>query len=35
MVLFPSHILHDVEVNESESDRISIAFNLKFVEDLV
>jgi uncharacterized protein (TIGR02466 family) len=32
MVLFPSHILHDVEMNESESDRISIAFNLKFVD---
>lgn len=32
IILFPSHILHDVEVNKSESDRISIAFNLSFVQ---
>ncbi len=32
MILFPSNMLHDVEINESESDRISIAFNLNFVD---
>ena len=28
IVLFPSHLLHHVEMNESDEDRISIAFNL-------
>lgn len=28
MILFPSHLYHHVESNESEDDRISIAFNL-------
>jgi uncharacterized protein (TIGR02466 family) len=29
LVLFPSHLDHRVEQNESDEDRISIAFNLK------
>jgi uncharacterized protein (TIGR02466 family) len=29
MILFPSDLLHGVEPNESEDDRISIAFNLQ------
>jgi hypothetical protein len=29
MILFPSHLYHSVEPNESDEDRISIAFNLK------
>jgi uncharacterized protein (TIGR02466 family) len=28
VVLFPSHLLHHVEMNETDQDRISIAFNL-------
>jgi uncharacterized protein (TIGR02466 family) len=28
MILFPSHLYHLVEPNESDEDRISIAFNL-------
>ena len=31
MMLFPSHIRHLVETNQSQHDRISIAFNLTFV----
>ena len=31
MMLFPSHIRHLVETNQSQQDRISIAFNLTFV----
>lgn len=27
-IIFPSHLLHYVETNESDSDRISISFNL-------
>jgi uncharacterized protein (TIGR02466 family) len=29
LVLFPAHLRHRVEMNESDEDRISIAFNLK------
>ena len=29
-LIFPAHIRHHVEKNESETDRISIGFNLKF-----
>lgn len=29
LVLFPAHLLHYVESNESDEDRISIAFNLQ------
>ena len=29
LVLFPSHLQHDVEVNKSDEDRISVSFNLK------
>jgi uncharacterized protein (TIGR02466 family) len=28
LIIFPSHLLHDVEPNESDEDRISISFNL-------
>ena len=31
MILFSSHLLHLVEMNESDEDRISIAFNLDIV----
>ena len=31
MVLFASHLLHDVDQNESDEDRISIAFNLNIL----
>lgn len=31
MLLFPAHIMHSVEENLSQQDRISIAFNLSFV----
>jgi len=27
--MFPSHLMHLVEPNESDEDRISIAFNLQ------
>ena len=30
VLLFPSHLLHRVELNESNEDRISISFNLSF-----
>lgn len=30
MILFPAYIPHNVEVNESDEDRISISFNLDF-----
>ena len=30
MVLFPSHLRHAVEMNQSDEDRISIAFNIDF-----
>lgn len=30
MVLFPSHLRHAVEINQSDEDRISIAFNIDF-----
>jgi len=30
MILFPSHLLHHVNVNESDEDRISVAFNMRF-----
>ena len=30
MVIFPSHLRHGVEVNNSEEDRISLAFNIQF-----
>jgi len=29
LVMFPSHLMHLVEPNESDEDRISIAFNLQ------
>jgi len=29
LVMFPSHLMHSVESNESDEDRISIAFNLQ------
>jgi uncharacterized protein (TIGR02466 family) len=29
LVMFPSHLMHLVEMNESDEDRISIAFNLQ------
>ena len=29
-LIFPAHLRHHVEKNESETDRISIGFNLKF-----
>lgn len=28
LITFPSHIMHDVELNESDEDRISISFNI-------
>ena len=31
MILFPSHLKHLVETNNSNEDRVSIAFNLSFV----
>jgi uncharacterized protein (TIGR02466 family) len=31
MILFASHLMHWVEMNESDEDRISIAFNLNIV----
>ena len=30
IILFPSHLLHQVNPNESNEDRISIAFNMSF-----
>ena len=30
IILFPSHLMHDVRKNESNQDRISIAFNIGF-----
>ncbi len=30
ILLFPSHLLHHVNVNESDEDRISVAFNMYF-----
>jgi uncharacterized protein (TIGR02466 family) len=33
IVLFPSNICHKVGLNESEEDRISIAFNIKFYDN--
>ena len=30
MVLFPSHLRHGVEQNQSDEDRISMAFNIDF-----
>ena len=30
MLIFPSHLQHHVEVNNSEEDRISISFNIRF-----
>lgn len=32
MVLFPSHIMHNVDQNESDQDRISIAFDLTCIK---
>jgi uncharacterized protein (TIGR02466 family) len=32
MVLFASHLLHSVDQNQSDEDRISIAFNLHIIE---
>jgi uncharacterized protein (TIGR02466 family) len=31
LLIFPGHIPHMVEENESDDDRISIAFNMKFI----
>jgi uncharacterized protein (TIGR02466 family) len=28
LIIFPSHIMHDVELNKSDEDRISISFNI-------
>ena len=33
LLLFPSHLQHKVEENKSDEDRISISFNLKFLND--
>ena len=30
MILFPSHLRHGVEMNQSDEDRISLAFNIEF-----
>ena len=30
MILFPSHMRHAVEINQSDEDRISLAFNIDF-----
>ena len=30
MTVFPSHLRHGVEINNSEEDRISLAFNIQF-----
>ena len=30
MILFPSHLRHGVELNQSDEDRISLAFNIDF-----
>ena len=30
MILFPSHLRHGVEINQSDEDRISLAFNIDF-----
>ena len=30
MILFPSHLRHAVEINQSDEDRISMAFNIDF-----
>ncbi len=32
MIVFPSDMRHSVEMNCSDEDRISIAFNMKFVD---
>jgi uncharacterized protein (TIGR02466 family) len=29
MVIFPGHVFHNVQVNESDKERVSVAFNLK------
>ena len=30
LILFPSHLLHYVDINKSNEDRISVAFNINF-----
>ena len=30
IILFPSHLLHHVNPNKSNEDRISVAFNMSF-----
>ena len=33
MILFPSHLVHYVDVNKSNEDRISVAFNILFEDE--
>ena len=30
MITFPSHVLHEVLLNESKEDRIAVSYNITF-----